>query len=395
MKHSKSAAVALLAIVVSAVSGAGLAAQSVCESASPLLSGAGGCAVFQLAARKVAMSHGDPTGMDGDLCMVSGSELSMSGGQIITGTAYLEPGVRYPRDILERAGAVDFAADLSAEILAATDAAGDLADLTCDVTLPSLKISSSAMMDVRDIVPGGGQAVICVAGNMEVKGSGTSLLLSGQAGDSFVFNVGGSFKVNGAKIFTVDGLTPSDVVYNIVGTGADVAFSGGGGGLGCCKAAIEGTLLAPERKIALSPGKVTGQVISGRDIALASGSLVVCPPGSRLGTIGDRVWFDDPNIEGGALGRQDPGEQGIEGVEVSLFDAGSNLLATTTTIDDGIYQFTGLPEGRYTVVLDTELVGLLQATYDYDGLGTLYRATADLASAEVNLAVDFGFMPTR
>jgi len=66
------------------------------------------------------------------------------------------------------------------------------------------------------------------------------------------------------------------VEYNIIGTGEQVAFSGGGGGTGCCKAIVDGTLLAPARNIALSPGLVNGQVISGRNISIVSGASVRC-----------------------------------------------------------------------------------------------------------------------
>jgi len=70
---------------------------------------------------------------------------------------------------------------------------------------------------------------------------------------------------------------PGAVEYNIIGSGEQVAFSGGGGGTGCCKAIVDGTLLAPNRKIALSPGLVNGQVISGLDISIVSGSSARCP----------------------------------------------------------------------------------------------------------------------
>jgi len=69
---------------------------------------------------------------------------------------------------------------------------------------------------------------------------------------------------------------PGTVLYNIIGTEGQVVFSGGGGGTGCCKAIVDGTLLAPNRKIALSPGLVNGQVISGLDISIVSGSSVRC-----------------------------------------------------------------------------------------------------------------------
>jgi hypothetical protein len=63
-----------------------------------------------------------------------------------------------------------------------------------------------------------------------------------------------------------------------MGAGADVAFSGGSGGVSCCAAIVDGTLLAPYRKINLSPGLVNGQVISSKDINIVSGSSVRCPP---------------------------------------------------------------------------------------------------------------------
>jgi len=62
------------------------------------------------------------------------------------------------------------------------------------------------------------------------------------------------------------GILPKNVLYNIIGTGPDVAFSGGGGGENCCAAIVDGTLLAPLRKINLSPGLVNGEVISAMNI---------------------------------------------------------------------------------------------------------------------------------
>jgi hypothetical protein len=40
---------------------------------------------------------------------------------------------------------------------------------------------------------------------------------------------------------------------------------------------VDGTLLAPYRKIALSPGLVNGEIISGQNISIVSGSSVRCP----------------------------------------------------------------------------------------------------------------------
>jgi len=101
-------------------------------------------------------------------------------------------------------------------------------------------------------------------------------------GTKFIINVTGKFTLTGGgagpQIRATGGVQPKDVLYNIIGAGADVAFSGGGGGQNCCAAIVDGTLLAPSRKINLSPGLVNGQIISGKDISIVSGSSVRCPP---------------------------------------------------------------------------------------------------------------------
>lgn len=253
-------------------------AAAVCDNGWVQSGNLASCAVFEAADGNVSMSHGDPTGVGGDLCMGPGSELSMSGGQIVTGTAFLDFQVaNVPDDLADRASAV-VQQDLVPAVLQAEAAAADLAALGCDIVLDEFKVKESQVLFVGDVKPAGGTAVVCVDGNMEVAGSGTMLSLEGDSGDAFVFRVGGAFKVNGAKIAVIGGLPESNVVYFLDGPGKDVAFSGGGGGIGCCKAEIDGSIFALERKIALSPGKVNGQVISGRNIGLSSGSLVTCRP---------------------------------------------------------------------------------------------------------------------
>jgi uncharacterized surface anchored protein len=59
--------------------------------------------------------------------------------------------------------------------------------------------------------------------------------------------------------------------------------------------------------------------------------------------LGDRVW-EDTN----GNGIQDNGEAGIVGATVSLLDSNNNVIATTTTGNDGLYSFEVLP-GTYSV----------------------------------------------
>ena len=63
-----------------------------------------------------------------------------------------------------------------------------------------------------------------------------------------------------------------------------------------------------------------------------------------LGAIGDRVWLDE-----NANGIQEGGEQGIEGVEVELFDSAGVSQGTTLTDVDGMYLFVDLLPGDYYV----------------------------------------------
>ena len=57
-------------------------------------------------------------------------------------------------------------------------------------------------------------------------------------------------------------------------------------------------------------------------------------PAPPATTVGDTVW-GDKNKDG----RQDPGEPGIPGVEVTLKDAAGNTVGTQTTDSNGHYQF--------------------------------------------------------
>jgi hypothetical protein len=64
----------------------------------------------------------------------------------------------------------------------------------------------------------------------------------------------------------------------------------------------------------------------------------------QVASLGNFVWED---FNGNGL--QDNGEPGIEGVTVTLYGANNNIIATTTTDNNGFYQFTGLNPGNYVV----------------------------------------------
>ena len=99
-------------------------------------------------------------------------------------------------------------------------------------------------------------------------------------------------------------------------------------------------------------------------------------------SLGDRVW-NDANGDG----VQDFSEAGISGVTVTIAGP-SGYSASMTTGANGIYSFSGLLAGTYTVCTSTIPAGFVQ-TYDLDGLATPNCATASVGPSRTD--VDFGY----
>ncbi len=139
--------------------------------------------------------------------------------------------------------------------------------------------------------------------------------------------------------------------------------------------------------IALALGEVNLTVDAG-----------IVEAGGKSGTasLGDRVWNDANNN-----GIQDPGELGVEGVTVTLYEAdGITVISTLVTDALGNYLFTGLDAGSYRVGFSNLPVGFTFSTAnqgaddeldgDADagtgGLTPIYT----LAEGEDDLTVDAG-----
>jgi len=134
--------------------------------------------------------------------------------------------------------------------------------------------------------------------------------------------------------------------------------------------------------------------VAGTSSADASISITPGTP-PMTGSIGDFVW-NDYNQNG----LQDANEPGIPNVTVNLYNSLSTLVTTTTTDVNGHYQFTGLPAGTYTVVVDQTTLpdgfvaspSLVGADRSVDSNGS--PATVVLPDGTSDQTIDFGFHGT-
>jgi choice-of-anchor A domain-containing protein len=150
--------------------------------------------------------------------------------------------------------------DLQAAVNAAIDASDVIAHLHATqqfVTIPrSQTIVRTTHENVIDV------------GSVQLDGSSV-LTLHGSSSDYFLFNVTGKFAMTGdSQIKLTGGIDSTHVLFNVVGTGEAVAFTG--------KSVAVGTFLADNRDINVSGATVNGVLIGAMDhkIALTSGAQI-------------------------------------------------------------------------------------------------------------------------
>jgi hypothetical protein len=117
-----------------------------------------------------------------------------------------------------------------------------------------------------------------------------------------------------------------------------------------------------------------------------------------VGSIGDFVWKD---VNGNGI--QDSGEPGIAGVSVTLYKGSNpNPLGTAVTDANGLYLFTGLSSGTYSVVVNLSSPSLAGYTASpVNASGSTAANDSNPNPAPVSLAtntsidrtIDFGFVP--
>lgn len=122
--------------------------------------------------------------------------------------------------------------------------------------------------------------------------------------------------------------------------------------------------------------------------------VTLTPPAS----LGDRVWKDDDGD-----GIQDPGEVGIAGVTLVLYNSAGQIVGTTTTDAFGFYKFSNLAPGNYTVRIAPPANYTLSskdqgaddnADSDFDPV-TYTTATVTLTAGQNRTDVDAGLKFTQ
>jgi hypothetical protein len=146
---------------------------------------------------------------------------------------------------------------------AAIDASSQIAAMT-----PTRSIA-----DIRNslTIQGNGGVNVVNVKSIQLDGS-SALTLKGGANDYFLINVSGKFAMTGNTMIALDGVQQSHVIFNILGSGEQVAFTG--------KSFAQGSFLAVNRDISVSGATVYGQLIGGENhqIAITSGAHVCGVP---------------------------------------------------------------------------------------------------------------------
>ncbi len=108
--------------------------------------------------------------------------------------------------------------------------------------------------------------------------------------------------------------------------------------------------------------------------------------------IGNRTWVD-----ANGNGLQDPGEEGISGLCVNLYDANGNLIQRASTDSNGYYGFNVQP-GRYSIAFE-QLKGYgfspaATGSRDLDSNVDPASGRAQVTVTSDDLSIDAGFVPT-
>ncbi|MEN8160684.1 MAG: hypothetical protein ABFS41_11495, partial [Myxococcota bacterium] len=221
------------------------------------LGAAAECRILQLGGGDVSLA-GRPGAVTGDVCIGPATrgrtQLNLVGQQVLTGDIHLAPGARLnQRKKASFQGAVHHDADLAAAL-------GDAA-LADEAVTAAPCIELGNVTGSRTLCGMGGLNVFCA--DSIALGKGEVLRLDGGPEDSFVVKVAGSLTLKGgARIVAGQDLPPEHVLFHAQGRGKPVGLKGGRG----AASSLDGTVLAPERRVHLVRSTLQGSVVSGNGI---------------------------------------------------------------------------------------------------------------------------------
>ncbi len=199
-----------------------------------------------------AMSDG---AINGDLYMNDYGTFSMSGPAQINGTKRgLHLNGISQQSVLDGA----LADALSLSNAAAAESA------TTNYTVTQGTFNGTTVNTGKSItIVGSGKVVLNLQDFVLTSGTFT---LQGTATTTFIVNVARNFSINNSSVVLSGGLLASHVLFNVRGTGTQVSLNQG--------TSLTGILLAYNRKIDLSGGKVYGKAIANQIVITSGGQIV-------------------------------------------------------------------------------------------------------------------------
>ena len=203
-----------------------------------------------------------------------------------------------------------------------------------NVTVTNLGPGSATPCTIINLLPAG----LTYAPTNPITGLSANASLSGidpSDASKFVLNCNTRIGLNEAVTFTVN------TIVGATATGTLKNFT---------YVADSTTDVAGAERIALAyaPTNASNATTSGTDND--SEAVVNVTAVAATASLGDKVWFDDNKN-----GVQESDELPVEGVSVQLLDASGNVIAGKTSATDanGVYAFTGLVAGTYSVKFGT------------------------------------------
>lgn len=236
--------------------------QAVAVKASPVnLGDAGNYAILEIGSGNVSLAAAPPNGHISGNVGAAGGKLSDGGSLPIKGNVNLAGSAKSSGLAGNVTGTINTGFNLSSAIsdaISASTTAAGMASSGGGSTFTSINLAKNQTLN---LTPG-----VYNLSNFKLK-NGDVVNLA--AGGTYVFNISGTLSLNSAEVLAASGLSAANVLFNITGT-KGVGFSGGLNN----ECIFDGTILAPDSSISLTPGCVEGSIISGENINIASGGSV-------------------------------------------------------------------------------------------------------------------------